>query len=219
MRVIIKPMGVVVLLAAIGTLTTVAFLRSNTAGVSAVPEVVAAPAATATSSNATVTSSNAGTSSPASILYDDDLRNGWERYGWAKEIIWTDTDQPRGGKGASITVRPQGYEAVYLHHPSCDVRNYDRITFYINGGPEGGQYVRVNMRAADKNTAELTLPPLAANKWTPVTLSLKDFWVSRRNDLTGFWIQSLSDKAAPEFYVDDVRLLKPGEPDPAADAK
>jgi len=50
------------------------------------------------------------------------------------------------------------------------------------------------------------LPPLPANSWQQLRLSLASLGVANQPDFTGFWIQDSTGTTQPTFYLDDISL-------------
>ena len=125
-----------------------------------------------------------------------------------------DATRPRSGTKA-IRVRFASFDGVKFHHAPFNTAPYDRITFYVNGGDKGGQHTAVGAACSEKNVAnQVKLEPLPAKKWVSVTLPLTRINLANRPDMTSFWIQGDSSKPQESLYIDEVRLLKPGEPGP-----
>ena len=206
MKIVLKPMGVGVLAVALGALAVMALRKP--------PESTGdfAPISTATAS--VPVGGVAGAADKSAVVYDDALRGAWSSFGWAKTLDWQDKSLNHGSApGASIHAVPKQNEAIYMHADKFDTTPYDRLSLWLYGGEKGGQILRVNMLLAGKNTADLTLKPLAAKKWTPVVLKLRDFGLDNKPNMTGFWLQNF-DKSDVEVRIDDIRFLRPGEPDP-----
>ena len=71
---------------------------------------------------------------------------------------------------------------------------------------------------SEKNVADgVKLLALPAKKWVAVTLPLAQIGLAERADMTSFWIQGSSSKPQKDIYIDEVRLLKPGEPGPSGE--
>jgi hypothetical protein len=165
----------------------------------------------------------AAAASPARghAIYRDGLENAWQAQGWtwAKDVVYDDTAHPHSGRTA-IKVRFQGYDGLKFHHDPLDTRPFDRITFWAYGGPEGGQRVQLGGVCSEKeNTgAGVALEPLPAGRWVSVTVPLAKLGLAGKPDMTAFWIQGASDKPQTPLWVDEVRLLLPGESAPAGPA-
>ncbi|PTY08457.1 alpha-L-arabinofuranosidase [Opitutaceae bacterium EW11] len=136
-------------------------------------------------------------------LYDDAFTNGWQNWSWAS-IGSTSSVVSSGSAALSVTAGP--YQALYFHHAAMPTQGYSNLVFYINGGPTGGQNLKVTALLSDAQQTGYALPALTANTWTQITIPLSSLGVANKPDLTGLWIQDDSGSNAPVFYVDNVYL-------------
>jgi len=232
MRIIIKPLGAALLVCVLALLTALALRPWGSAPGNAAPSSI-----TPDGQQSALTG---GASSPATI-YDGKLQNGWESYGWAKVLDMADTKHAQPGQTACIRAIPNGYEAIYLHHAPLIPEGYDRLTFYVNGGDTGGQVISLHTlfpevksspspsaQTSDATTAAagkmgenasygMLLSPLPAHRWRAVTVKLADFGIRGQQKMIGIWLQNMNANKVPEFYVSDIRFLRPGDPAPAKD--
>lgn len=229
MKIIIKPLGLIVLLCAILLLSVLAFRgragHNAAQEMSSIPPVIVANttprSGSIASPSAILTPPASDSLAPAAVrgqsIYRDGMENGWEtvRWTWAKDVTFDDTTRPRSGTKA-IRVHYSGFDGVKFHHAPLNTRPFDRISFYVNGGDTGGQRIAVGAACAEKNVANgVKLAALPANKWVAVTIPLRKIALADRPDMTSFWIQGNSSKPQNDLYIDEVRLLKPGEPGPS----
>lgn len=151
----------------------------------------------------------------AQAVYTDALKNGWVPYGYAT-INYGSVAPVHSGAG-SISVSAGAGEALYLHHQSFNTRLYTALTFWIHGGPDGGQALRVQATRYQNAQTQVPLDPLPANAWRQVSIPLSQLGVAGyadagQNVMDGFWIQDASGKGAATFYVDDVALAEAALP-------
>jgi len=151
----------------------------------------------------------------AQAVYTDALKNGWVPYGYA--TINYGSVAPVHSGTASISVSAGAGEALYLHHQSFNTRLYTALTFWIHGGPDGGQALRVQATRYQNAQTQVLLDPLPANAWRQVSIPLSHLGVAgnadgSQNVMDGFWIQDASGKGAATFYVDDVALAEAALP-------
>ncbi len=138
-------------------------------------------------------------------VYTDTLQGGWVDYSWATTHL--DSTGTVHGGGASISVDAGSYQALYLHRSAAfDTGSYGNLTFWIHGGPQGGQRLRVQALLVGKKQARYDLPPLLPGVWQKFSIALSLLGVDGKPDMDGFWIQNTSDKQLPTFYVDDIAL-------------
>ena len=119
----------------------------------------------------------------AQVIYDDALENGWQNYGWAT-LNYAATSPVHSG-GDAISVSAGAYQAVYVHHADFDSTPYTALTFWINGGPSGGQTLQVQAELSGAAQKAYALPPLAANTWQQVTIPLATLGAAAGRTWTG----------------------------------
>ncbi len=139
------------------------------------------------------------------VIYDDALREGWQNWSWA--TVNLANPSPTHGGSDSISVTTANYSALYLHHDAFDSALYTNLTFWIHGGPTGGQSLKVQATVNGQATNAVNLPSLPANTWQQITLSLAALHVANNPNMDGFWIQSLASATQPTFFVDDIKLV------------
>jgi Glycoside hydrolase family 44 len=152
-------------------------------------------------------------------VYADSLENGWQNWSWAI-VNFSATNVVHSGS-YSISVLCTNYEAVYFHQDGFDVTPYTNLTFWINGGPVGGQSLQV--QAVDNAnstvyTNSFNLPSLAPNTWQQINVPISALQIANPPGMDGFWIQSPSASLIPVFYVDDVSFQAGPPPTPVTNA-
>ncbi|MBV9852123.1 MAG: hypothetical protein JO250_20855 [Armatimonadetes bacterium] len=144
-------------------------------------------------------------------VYTDTLQGTWQDWSWAT------TGTGNAGNGspvhtgeASLRVDAGPYQALYLHHDGAiDTTPYGNLTFWIHGGPAGGQQLKVQATLDGQPQAEYDLPPLLPGAWQQFSVSLALLGAAGKPDLDGFWIQNTANASIPTFYVDDIALTPP----------
>jgi hypothetical protein len=147
-------------------------------------------------------------------IYTDSLQNGWQDWGWATLNYNNTSPFHAGSKSIAVTITDGSGQAIYIAHPAFDSTLYTNITFWINGGPSGGQKLLIQGHAGGTYQTSTNLPPLPTNAWVQMSFSLADMGVANRNDMDGFWIQDRMGAPQPTFYLDDITLVA-GPPIPA----
>ena len=137
-------------------------------------------------------------------VYTDALVNGWQNWSWATVNLSNTTPVQSGADSISVSAGP--YQALYLHQAPFDSTSYAALVFWINGGPTGGQLLQVQATLNGAAQTVVTLPALAANTWTQVSLPLSSLGVQNQPDLDGFWIQDRSGTTQPTFFVDTISI-------------
>jgi alpha-N-arabinofuranosidase len=137
-------------------------------------------------------------------IYTDSLLNGWQNWSWATVNLSNTSPVHSGSNSASVTAG--AWQALYLHHDGFDTNGYVNLTFWIHGGPSGGQRFQVQATLNGAAQPAVTLAPLASNTWQQITLSLASLGVANKPNMDGFWIQDSTGTTQPTFYVDEINL-------------
>ena len=151
------------------------------------------------------------------VIYDGNLENGWEDWGWASVISFTSTDSVYGSEPYSISVTcentPTSYEALYLEN-SVNTTPFGSLSFWINGGPNGGQPLNVYGLINGSAQTAYTLPVLpGSNTWTNIVIPLTALGVANTT-CDGFWWQAQDGHSNAPFYLDDIMLVGGSAPPP-----
>lgn len=145
-------------------------------------------------------------------VYTDALVSGWINYGWAA-IDPSNAGPVHTGK-ASLKIASNGFDGLHIHHSALDSSLYHGLSFWINGGPAGGQRVRIGAYLGGELQPHfIQLAPLPANAWRQVTVSFAELGVADKADFNGIFIGNADGTARPAYYVDDMKLL--ASPPPA----
>jgi alpha-N-arabinofuranosidase len=137
-------------------------------------------------------------------IYTNNLVNGFQNASWASVEFTNTSPIYTGSYDISVTV--SNYSALSIQYPSwLNNSPYASLTFWINGGPVGGQQLTVygTLNNFGQTAYPLTLAP---NIWRQVIIPLSTLGVANKTNFTGLWIQGSLATAQPTFYVDDVQL-------------
>lgn len=140
------------------------------------------------------------------IVYADSLQNGWEDWSWnATRDFNSSSAIHSGAKSISVTLTAWG--ALSLHHADINTSTYTHLTFWIHGGTTGGQQLKIYAELGSTAQPSQNLPPLTANTWQQITLSLAVLGVANQANFTRFSLQDANGITVPTFYVDDITLV------------
>jgi hypothetical protein len=147
-------------------------------------------------------------------VYTDSLVNGWQNWSWATVNFNNSSPVHSGTASISVLCLSTNYQALYLHQTPFDSTPYTNLTFWINGGPSGGQALKVQATLNQAEQAASVSFTAPTNSWQQMTIPLSALGVANQPNMDGFWIQSLSGSPIPVFYVDDIALLAAGTSGP-----
>src|SRR5258707_8329315 len=146
-------------------------------------------------------------------VYTDSLQNSWENWSWAQTNL-SSTGAIHTGT-ASVSVTSTGtFQAAYFHHASFSTAGFTQLSFWISGGPSGGQHLQVQATIGGASQAVFALNPLAANTWQQVTIPLSSLGINSASTMDGFWIQDSTGSVLPVYYIDDIKLVSGIAPTP-----
>jgi hypothetical protein len=151
-------------------------------------------------------------------VYDDALQNGFSNYsygGQAGDINFDSAVQVRSGL-KSIAFIGRDFNAVSMAQPVSDLATatYPTLSFWIRGGSEGGQQLRIYLQHDDAIVVDAELDAfisggaVAAGVWREVTVPFASLPYSGPFDR----IDLQSDVAGLQgvLYIDDVVLVGGG---------
>src|SRR4051794_16559202 len=144
-------------------------------------------------------------------VYADRLVNGFQDWGWASMDYANSSPSHSGSASVAVTMTG-GYQGEQVYHPDLNSSNYTALSFWINGGPTGGQKLQVYglLHILTTNNAGsgqyFSLGTLQTNTWQQFVIPLSAIGVANKTNFTGFVIQDRSGAAEPTFDVDDVQL-------------
>jgi hypothetical protein len=133
------------------------------------------------------------------VAYDEELKNGWQNWSWAKVAM----SVPAGGS-KPIKVEGDAWSALALHHEPFSTEGFTKLTFYINGGVAGGQTLTVRA-TSDKKTlpSDFFVQP-KAKTWAVVEVPLKEIGAQGKT-IDGFQLQA-QGSAYGAYYVDRIQF-------------
>jgi hypothetical protein len=142
-------------------------------------------------------------------VYTDNLVNNYQDWSFSCTRSFTNTTPPyvhSGTYSISVTITSSS-GSLYLHSPDFNTAPYTNLTFWINGGPAGGQ--RLQARAVINGNAGpgYSLGTLPAGTWQQFVIPLSTLGAGSTVNFDGIWIQIASGSSTPIFYVDDMQLV------------
>ena len=139
----------------------------------------------------------------AMSVYEDALVNGWQNWSWNTTVGNETIIVNSGASSLAVTLAGGG---LSLHHDDMDTQNYPSLTFWINGGPTGGQLLAINIERDTGTQPAFALPALVANTWQKITVPMSSLSGANITDLNRITFREVSGGSAATFYLDDVRL-------------
>ncbi|HXR05269.1 MAG TPA: hypothetical protein VN836_11230 [Verrucomicrobiae bacterium] len=140
------------------------------------------------------------------VVYDDGLQNGFSDWNWKSHSL-INTSFVHSGT-FSISVNATNWSGLHLQHAEFDTSPYASLSFWVNGGTNGGQRLQVQALLGNNNPPanvyyRFTLLP---GTWQQITVPLTSLGVAGQTNCTGFWIQLTPNCPSGAFYVDDIQF-------------
>ena len=147
-------------------------------------------------------------------IYSDSLVNGWLDYSYCTRNLANTSPVHAGSDSISATITG-AYAGIQLYHAPMTNTAFGSVSFWLNGGPAGGQRLQMYGNLGTGPTAQspryyLASPP--ANAWQQYTVPLAALGVGNTTNFSGFAIQDSNGSAEPVFYLDDIQLVSTSGP-------
>ena len=142
-------------------------------------------------------------------IYAQTLTNGWQDASYNVALNYFNTSPTNPGSIDSISATiTSAYGGIQLYHVEMSDIGLASISFWLNGGPIGGQHLQMygTLSGGAAQSARYYLTTPVANTWQKYTVSLSSLDVANATDFTGFAIQDSAGTAEPAFYLDDIKL-------------
>ena len=139
-------------------------------------------------------------------IYTDSLQNSWSDWSWSCTRDFANGSVVHSGTNSVAVTITNAWGAVSLHHGDINSSSYSNLTFWINGGPSGGQKLRIYAELSSGQKPAVAMTILAANTWQQMTFSLVTLGVAYQTNFSRFSIQDTTGAAQPTFYLDDIYL-------------
>ncbi|MFB9276350.1 glycoside hydrolase family 44 protein [Cohnella cellulosilytica] len=148
------------------------------------------------------------------MVYEDNgLNPAFQDNSWAQHN-WQDTAYVYAGESA-VSFDPGNRGGLYMYKDSgvVEVKAYDRLVFWINGGAAGGQRIDLVFNSGGEEAARMDVGGLIeggripAKGWTQVTVDLQALQL-KNGIFDGILFQGAKDGAQAAVYLDDIQLLE-----------
>jgi hypothetical protein len=151
-------------------------------------------------------------------IYSNSLVNGWQDWSYNCTRNFANTSPVYSGSSDSISATiTSAWGGIQLYHAGMTDTAYASISFWLNGGPSGGQQLQMygNLNVGGSSTAQnaryyLNTP--LANTWQQYIVPLSALGVANATNFTGFAIQDSVGSTEPTFYLDDIQLVNATAP-------
>jgi hypothetical protein len=193
------------------TRTPVVVMAALTVLATTLTALVAGAAGQAQAQTQTETQIQTQIQSQPYILYDDEIRNGFDNWSWADVDL--DHRQIVADGTSSVAVDAGGWEAFFLGRiTDGPLPLWGTLEFKVHGGTSDSP-IGVRLHSREGASGSLTVE-VQAGAWTDVAIDLADFGSFAQ--FSGVWFDNQSGDDRPTFYIDDIRVVPQAAPGPVA---
>ncbi|MDN4503636.1 hypothetical protein QX776_14580 [Alteromonadaceae bacterium BrNp21-10] len=146
-----------------------------------------------------VSASSIAQENNAFVVYDDELKNGWVNWSWADVTL----SHPAGG-ATPIKVEGGPWSALAFHHDAFSIESYTKLSFFINGGLEGGQILAVKLIVDGKAVDSNYIIQPKAKSWLIAEVPLAEI-AGDNKMVDGIWFQAQAAALKP-YYITRIQF-------------
>ncbi|MEK3723155.1 glycoside hydrolase family 44 protein [Paenibacillus sp. FSL H8-0034] len=146
-------------------------------------------------------------------IYEDALNSAFQDYSWAPHSLNEESRVHTGKKAVVFDPSQRGGLYFFKDNGSVNVKDYDRLEFWINGGEAGGQQLELVFNSGGQAAGQINISSLIesgripANGWAKVQINLPELKI-KDNLFDGLLFRGLTDGVQSKVYLDDIRLLE-----------
>lgn len=141
------------------------------------------------------------------LIYGDSLGSGWTMNGYTSAYNTANHSPVHGGTNSISLILTNGGASGPYASGVISTTNFNFLSFWINGGPAGGQVLNLTALHSGSIAATWYIPSVPANTWVNYVLPLGLVGISNVPDFNGFrFVNNITGQDAPIFYVDDIQL-------------
>ena len=140
-------------------------------------------------------------------IYTDSLQNNWQDWSWDCADDLNNKSVVHSGANAISVTLTAAWGAFSLEHAAMDTSPYTNLSFWISGGPTGGQQLQLAALLGGTVAGTTNLGALTSNSWQQVTVSLAALGVGNQPNFARFGLQDRTGGPQAVFYLDDITLV------------
>src|SRR5262249_39685998 len=136
-------------------------------------------------------------------IYTDSPQTGWQNASYVTVVNLANTSPVHSGTASVSVTIPEKYRAFKMSHVPMSTLGYAGLTFWLNGGPTGGQQLQVYARLGTSYVsagANYALPTPPANTWQQYFVPLSAIGLANVSNFSLFAIQDALGYPEPTFY-------------------
>jgi hypothetical protein len=137
-------------------------------------------------------------------IYTDHLVNGFQDWGWGTRNL-ANPSPTHSGSANSISATPSSNPGISFHQNDFNTSPYASLSFWANGGTNGGQVLQVYVELGPTDQSPYTCSALAATAWTQFVIPLSSLSAANKTNLNRISIK-FAGGSTGVFYLDDIQL-------------
>ena len=137
-------------------------------------------------------------------IYTDNLVNGFQDWGWGTRNF-SNPSPTHLGSTCSISATPSSNPGISFHQNDFNTFPYASLSFWANGGTNGGQVLQVYVELGPTDQPAYTCSALAATTWTQFVIPLSALSAANKTNLNRISIK-FAGGSTGVFYLDDIQL-------------
>jgi alpha-L-arabinofuranosidase len=142
-------------------------------------------------------------------IYTNNLVNGFQDWSWATRNM--ENTSPVYSGSNSISVSDGTYEGISFHQNDFNDSLYTNLTFWANGGTNGGQQLQVYLSLDTNDLSGVALSPLLPkNAWQQYNVSLASLGAANATNLARVTIWMINGSGT--YYLDNIQLSPTAAP-------
>lgn len=150
---------------------------------------------------------------PGVTIYGDTLHEDYRDYSWADHDL-TEASTVHAGESA-IRMNPSQEGGLYLYRDGgpVNIKDYDTLEFWVNGGVSGGQQLELVFNSGGSPAGRVNVGSLLAGgeilagEWAKVSVDLTQLNIEN-GIFDALLFRGLTDGEQGNVYLDDIRLLE-----------
>lgn len=133
------------------------------------------------------------------VIYDNELKNNWQNWSFAEVALSVPV-----GNTKPIKVEGKAWSALAFHHEPFSIDEYSKLSFFVNGGLEGGQTLTVKLVVEGKPIASTYMVQPKVKTWALAEVPLAELGANGRK-IDGIWLQAQGEPYSA-YYITKIQF-------------
>jgi platelet-activating factor acetylhydrolase IB subunit beta/gamma len=159
---------------------------------------------------------------PSGVVFHDVFCTPWFNNPFVATVNADNTAPTHGGNHSLAVTITGGGGCAQVNHPGSyfDTTPFKAFSFWINGGPTGGQKLHLSIQCDNNQLGPVwTIPDPKPNTWEKHVVPLSALGADHAANVMSVWFRDANTgNAQPTFYLDDIQF-EGSSAEPAKPAK